>query len=357
MKDVARKHSPQSPARWRLVLAFALVYVSWGTTYLAISKGVETLPPALFSGTRFFLAGLIVLGFQALGRKSILLPPREFLWILFTAIFLFVGGSGLLTVGEQSVASGVASILIATTPLWMALLERLAPRGERLNALGWWGLFAGLGGVIVLLAPGLEDSGGLLQDKGPFLVLGSAFSWALGAFVLRRRRLHASHLIVAAYQMLLGGALLSLVGLACGETRKLATEAFTSQAVFSYVYLLVAGSLIGFIAYNWLLGHASLAMVGTYAYVNPIVAILVGCILNAEAISPWIVGGMIVILAGVAAVRSGELPPRSFVSQSGDEGTRGAVGMQLGKDSQISLQGSLTEDRKAELPAAEAHSF
>jgi drug/metabolite transporter (DMT)-like permease len=337
------------------VLAFALVYVSWGTTYLAISKGVETLPPALFSGTRFFMAGLIVLGFEAFNRKSILLPRTEFFWIFVTSIFLFVGGSGLLAVGEQSVASGIASILIATTPLWMALLERLAPRGERLNAMGWCGLFAGLGGVIVLLAPGLENSG-LLQDKGPFLVLGSAFSWALGAFVVRRRRLHASHLIVAAYQMLLGGASLSLVGLACGEAGNLTAEAFTSQAVLSYFYLLVVGSLVGFIAYNWLLGHASLTMVGTYAYVNPIVAILVGCILNGEAISPWIVGGMIVILAGVAAVRSGEIPARSVATQPLPQGDYefGAVCAQSGSDLQISLPGSLAEDSKAELSAGEA---
>jgi drug/metabolite transporter (DMT)-like permease len=354
MTDTARKYSPQAPARWRLALAFALVYTSWGTTYLAISKGVETLPPALFSGTRFFLAGLIVLAFQALNRKSTLLPRGEFLWIFVTAIFLFVGGSGLLSVGEKSVASGVASILIATTPLWMALLERLAPRGERLNALGWSGLFAGLGGVVALLAPGLQDSAGLVNDLGPLLVLGSAFSWALGAFVLRRRRLYASHLVVAAYQMLLGGALLSLVGLIFGEARQLTAEAFTSQAMLSYVYLLIVGSLIGFIAYNWLLGHTSAAMVGTYAYVNPIVAILVGWMLNGEVITPWIIGGMIVILAGVAAVRSGEHPSLSPEPSPhpGREGRHEAAGIQLERNSQISLPGSL--DLNAELPSGQS---
>jgi drug/metabolite transporter (DMT)-like permease len=312
MTDEARTTRAKPQARWRIVLAFALVYVSWGTTYLAISKGVETLPPALFSGSRSCLAGLIVLAYLALSRESLRPPRGELFWIFFTSLLLIVGGSGLLATGERTVASGEASILIATTPLWMALLERISPRGDRLTILGWGGLFVGLGGVAVLFGPGLRDPLRLIHDAGPWIVITSAFSWALGAFVLRRRKLIAPHLLIAAYQLILGGTSLSVVGLICGESRQLTPASFTPQAVGSFFYLLFAGSLIGFVAYNWLLNHTSLAMVGTYAYVNPVVAILVGWLLNGEAITLWIIGGMVIILSGVAAVRSGEVRSSIF---------------------------------------------
>jgi len=320
MANGVRTFPMQPPARWRLVLAFALLYVSWGTTYLAISKGVETLPPALFTGCRSCLAGLLVLAYQVLSNKSLRLPRRELFWIFLTGVLLIVTGSGLLAAGERSVASGEASILIATTPLWMALLERLSPRGDRLTALGWGGIFLGLGGVAVLFGPSLKNPLSAIRDAGPWLVILSAFSWALGAFVLRRRKLTAPHLLVAAYQLIFGGGSILLVGLVGGESRHLTAAAFTPQAVGSFFYLLLVGSLIGFLAYNWLLNHASAALVGTYAYVNPAVAILVGWLLNGEPITPWIIGGMVIILSGVAAVRRGEVRTATLDPGDSDEG-------------------------------------
>src|SRR5207247_278809 len=149
---------------------------SWGTTFLAIRKGVEVFPPALFGGLRVTLAGLILLTYLTLCRQSLRMPWRSFLWTALVGILLFVGGNGLITVGEKYVPSGVASVLVATTPLWMALLELLWPWGERLSARGWVGLFVGLGGVLVLLAPRLQGPVNLLQDIGPFLVLGSSLA-------------------------------------------------------------------------------------------------------------------------------------------------------------------------------------
>jgi drug/metabolite transporter (DMT)-like permease len=181
----------------------------------------------------------------------------------------------------------------------------LWPWGDRLRMIGWLGLFVGLGGVLFLLAPKLEEPAMLWQDAGPLLVLGSSLSWSLGSFVLRHRRIRGSHLAVTAYQMLVGGGCTVVLGLLLGEASEIKLESLTLPAVYSYFHLLVFGSLVGFVAYTWLLGHVSAALAGTHAYVNPMVAILVGWLLNGEPITASIVVGMFVILSGVALVRSG----------------------------------------------------
>lgn len=297
--------SSRRPSAWALVLAFALVYLSWGTTYLAIKEGVKTLPPALFGGTRIGLAGLVLLAYLALRGEKLTLRGRDLFWTAVGGMILFIGGNGLITVAEKTVPSGVASVLVATTPLWMALVELLWPGGERLSPAGWLGMISGLAGVLLLLAPKLSDPTALLGDVGPLLVLGSAASWGVGSVLLRYRRPSGSHLAAAAYQMLIGGATLTCLGLLLGETSRLHAEAFTTSAIFSFFYLLVVGSLVGFVAYNWLLGHVPASLVGTYAYVNPLVAILVGWLLGGEELTGWILAGMVVILAGVALVRAG----------------------------------------------------
>jgi drug/metabolite transporter (DMT)-like permease len=301
------KHSaPPRPAAWALILAFTLVYLSWGTTYLAIKRGVkdEHLPPALFGGTRVCLAGLLVLGYLGLRGERLRLEGRDLLGVTLGGAFLFVGGNNLLALSERTLPSGVAAVFVATTPLWIALFEMFWPRGDRLGGRGWLGLAIGLAGVLVLLGPNLRDPADLLIDFGPLLVLCSAASWSLGALIMRHWRVRASHLTAAGYQMMLGGAGQILVGLAVGETADL-PEQITPGAVGAFVYLLIVGSLVGFVAFNWLLGHVSASRAGTYAYVNPVVAVLVGCALDGEALTGWVVGGIVVILAGVALVRGG----------------------------------------------------
>jgi drug/metabolite transporter (DMT)-like permease len=295
---------PRRPATWSLILAFTLVYLSWGTTYLAIKRGVkdEHLPPALFGGVRVCLAGLLLLGYLGLRGERLRLERRDLIGVTLGGALLFVGGNNFLALAERTVPSGVAAILVATTPLWIALFEMFWPRGDRLSGRGWLGLGIGLGGVLLLLTPKLRDPADFLMDFGPLLVLASAASWSLGALVLRHWRLRAAHLTVAGYQMALGGGGQALLGLALGETADL-PEQITPGAVGAFVYLLIVGSLVGFVAFNWLLGHVSAARAGTYAYVNPIVAVLVGCLLDGEELTGWIVGGIVVILAGVALVR------------------------------------------------------
>ena len=293
-------------APWKLALALGLVYLSWGTTYLAIHEGVKTLPPALFAGSRVCLAGLLVLAFLRLSGGTIRLSWRDALLAFLSGGLMFVVGNGLLTFAEKTVASGPAAVLAATAPLWMALLEEAWPRGERLAWLGWLGLLMGLAGVAVLFSEKwVNQSAPTLTGVGPFMVLGSAAGWAFGAFLQRHGRSRAPHLTAAAYQMLFGGGSLTVMGLAMGETRDLAPGCMTPGAITAFFYLLVVGSIVGFIAFNWLLGHASVALTGTYAYVNPVVALLVGWLLANETPTVAVVAGVIVILSGVALVRLG----------------------------------------------------
>jgi drug/metabolite transporter (DMT)-like permease len=334
----------QPPARWAVVLAFTLVYLSWGTTYLAIKKGVEAFPPGLFGGARIGLAGLVLLGYLAVRGQPLRMPAGDFLWTALTGVLLFVGGNGLIMFGEKiSVSSGVASVLVATTPLWMVALERLWPWGERLDASGWLGLFIGLAGVLLLFAPRLGDPAALLADVGPWLVLSSSFLWSFASFLLRYRRIRTSYLAVAAYQMFCGGAALFVAGLLLGEAAEFGREQFTPASVYAFFHLLVFGSLVGFVAYTWLLGQVSAAMAGTYAYVNPMIAVLAGWLLNDEPVTAWLLGGMMVILVGVTLVRRAEVRKRGVRdhSEASEPCRRGVDALPIGRRSwSASLAGS-----------------
>jgi len=294
------------PPAWKIALALGVVYLCWGTTYLAIQEGVRELPPGLFGGVRLMLAGLVVLLCLCWRGESIRLETREGSWLLLVGAFLFLGGNGLVTLAEKTVPSGIASVLIATTPLWMALLELGLPGGERLSVRGWVGLLLGLVGVAVLMS-GRTSSGGHdhFDWRGPVLVLGSAFCWAIGSVLYRRRRGSKGHMASAAWQMVLGGCCLSLVGLACGEGQMVADlDHFPVRGMLAFLHLLLFGSVLGFLAYTWLLGHVPAAQAGTYAYVNPVVAISIGWLVAGEPITLAVVGGMAVILAGVGLVRT-----------------------------------------------------
>jgi drug/metabolite transporter (DMT)-like permease len=310
--------APRQPSAWSLVLAFLLVYFSWGTTFLATKIGVQVIPPALFGGVRVGLAGLVLLAYQVACRAPLRMSRRDTFWTALASVFMFLGGNLFMTVGQQTIDSSMAAVLVATTPLWMAILEALWPWGERLDPRGWLGLALGLAGVFLLLAPRLRQPLTLLQDSGPFLVIGSAFSWSLGSLVLRYRRPGGSNLLIASYQMILGGGGLTLVGLSLGEFARFAPGELTVRPLLAWLYLLVVGSLIGFVAYTWLLAHVPVSLAGTYAYVNPLVAILVGVLLGGEQVSSWTFGGMAVILGGVALVRSGRRPNRRSAARPPD---------------------------------------
>lgn len=306
MPDAMRS---RRPAAWSIVVAFLLLYVAWGTTYFAIRKGVhdEHLPPALFGGTRVCLAGLLLLIYQAARGKTIRMPLGNLAWVTLSGMLLFVAGNGLVSFAMDHTPSGVAAVLVATTALWMALAEYLLPHGDRLSGRGWLGLFLGLAGVMLLVNGHIRGPLAVPENLAPLLLLLSSFAWSIGALVVRHRPVQSAHLVGAAYQMAIGGGGLALVGLAMGETSHVSWDLVTPGAVGVFVYLLVVGSLVGFVAFNWLLGHVSAPLVGTHAYVNPLVAVLLGWGLGGENLTAMLLAGMALILAGVALVRAGRL--------------------------------------------------
>jgi drug/metabolite transporter (DMT)-like permease len=306
---VAVAPAAKPPAAWALALAFAIIYTAWGTTYYAIKLGVrdERLPPLLFGGARIAIGGALLLAYQWLRGDSLRMPRRNVLRLLGIGWLMFVAGNGLIGYGQKTVDSSIAAVLIATTPLWIGLLAMLWPGGERLTRRGWLGLVLGLAGVFVLLTPQWLNTE-LAFDAARFLlVLGSAASWALGSLLLRHVPIEQSRLTAATYQMLLGGVSMLGVGTLLGEVADL-PERVTASAVAVFCYLLIVGSLGGFVAFNWLLGHVSAAKVGTYAYVNPLVAVLIGCA-TGEDFTWALAAGMTIILLGVFLVRGGEKRP------------------------------------------------
>lgn len=298
-------HSPHA-APWKITTALALVYLSWGTTYFAIKEGVKTLPPFAFGGARIGLAGFVLLLGLFICRQPLRISGRDLLWSWFLGLLLFVGGNGLINIAEKTVDSGLASVLVATTPLWLALLETVWPWGERLTWRGWIGMLAGLLGVMFLALPKMGHSEQATYElSGCLIVLASAFTWAVGTFGQRYRRTRAPALVAAAYQMMIGGACMVLLGVALGEPQRIGVESITPGAVWAFCHLLVVGSLIGYVAYVWLLGHVSTTVAGTYAYVNPVVALAVGQLAGEDNFQWPVVTGMLVILTGVALVRRG----------------------------------------------------
>jgi len=303
--DMSPAVTDRPPARWALILAFALVYFCWGTTYLALKIGVqqEQWPPCLFGGVRVCIAGLLILACQVCRGQSIALVAGDRWIVVVCALLLFVGGNGLINVASQTLDSGVSAVLAATTPLWIAFFAMFWPHGDRLTPRGWLGLFIGLGGVLLVWMPRLQSPDGFTANVGVFAVLGSACSWAIGSLVGRHYRVRCSHLTAAGYQTLLGGGCLALVGFALGEQHDL-PDHITAKTMAAFFWLLIFGSLIGFIAYNWLLAHVSVTQVGTYAYVNPAIAVVLG-IADGEPATVWLFGGIVVVLVGVALVRGG----------------------------------------------------
>jgi drug/metabolite transporter (DMT)-like permease len=300
---------PASPPTWTIVLAFATLYIAWGTTYLAVRFGVqeEGLPPCLFSGTRVLLAGLILLAFLIWKKENVRLTGRDWLRIAMTGWLFFLGGNGLMTLAQTHLDSGVAAILAATIPVWVAILELFHPGGDRLNWRGWMGLMLGMAGVVFMLAPEIDLGSMVGVNAGPILVFGSCICWAAGSLFWRYNHASCSHFVSAAYKMIIGGATLALIGVSLGEVGDL-PKSISPGALFSFVYLLVVGSLLGYLAFNFLLHHVSTAQVGTYAYVNPLVAVFLGWLWG-EPLTAWILGGIAFILTGVVLVRQGSKSP------------------------------------------------
>ena len=280
-----------------LVLAFATVYLVWGSTYLAIRVGVGSLPPALLAGSRFVCAGLLLLALALLPGGRLPRSRRDWLIVSLTGSLMLVGGNGLVTWAEQSVPSNQAALLVATSALWMAALGTLGAGGDRLGAGAVAGLLIGFAGVALLVHDGLDA--GAARPAAYLALLAAALFWAMGSVLSRRFPMSCAPLVSAALQTLIAGALLCLIGWANGEAPRWQSSGDGFEAL---LYLIVFGSCIAYAAYYWLVHQVTPAQLGTYAYVNPAVAVLLGWWLLDEILSPIQVAGTLVILCGVVWV-------------------------------------------------------
>ena len=298
MSGVAR------PSFGKILGALLIVYVVWGSTYLAIRFGVEITPPYLFCSARFVAAGLILLLFAKARGLSLPTSPADWRVIGITAVLLLVGANGLVTWSEQWVASNQAALMVATSALWMACFGTLGARGERLGWLTWAGLLTGFFGVAVLMGEGLMHKSAPVAAYVALLI--SPVLWAAGSIFGRRNPLQCAPLMTAALQMLIAGVLMGAIGFAAGEHER---WRWTAQSWWAWAYLTVFGSCIAYGAYYWLVHNVTPALLGTYAYVNPAIAVLLGAWLGAEHLSLTQMIGTGVILGGVVAVTLGQRMP------------------------------------------------
>jgi drug/metabolite transporter (DMT)-like permease len=289
------------PSAWKTLLAFAIIYFVWGSTYFAIRVGVREVPPLLFAAMRFFIAGIVLyLWMIAKGERS----PSRRQWLSATilAFLIFVLDYGLLFWAEQRVPSGIAAVIMATIPLFIALSEIVFLRTQRLTVRLASALLIGIAGVAVLMSRSLNLGGAPIDRAGAMALIMGSISWSAATVLTRKLPLPSSKAVSSGAQMLAGGVLLVVAAAAFGEFRGFRPWTVSLSAWFSLLYLIVAGSIIGFTAYVWLLHHESPTKVGTYAYVNPVVAVLIGYFLGGETLGLRTMLGTLFVLISVVTI-------------------------------------------------------
>jgi drug/metabolite transporter (DMT)-like permease len=305
--------SPPEPAharasRLRLLAAFAAVYAIWGSTYLGIRIAIETFPPLLMAGTRHLIAGALL--YPWIRRRSGIVPTAaNWRACALTGFLLLLCGNGGVSWAEQVVPSGVAALLVATVSLWMVLIEWLRPRGAHPGPRVFGGLALGFAGLVLLVGPANLAGSGRVNLVGAGVLFFASLCWAAGSVFSKHIALPHSPLLAVAMQSLTGGAFLWVAGLVSGEGAALSLSRVSLRSTLALVYLIVFGSWIGFTAYNYLLKATTPARVGTYAFVNPVVALFLGWALAGEAVTLRTFSAAAVILTGVVLVITAPHPP------------------------------------------------
>src|SRR5216684_1072247 len=317
----AHTHRP----KWKTLLAFAIIYFVWGSTFLAIRIGVREVPPFLLASMRFLVAGVVLFGWMRL-RGTPSPSRREWLAAWALAVCIFVVDYGLLFWAEQRVPSGIAAVMLATIPVFMALSEIIILRTQRLTFRLALALLIGIGGVSVLVSRSLSLSLGEapIDRAGAVALVIAAISWSIASALTRKLQLPASKVMSSGAQMLAGGVFLALTAASLGEFRNFHPSTVSRGAWLALFYLIVAGSIVGFTAYVWLIHHESPTKVGTYAYVNPVVAVLVGYFLGGEALGLRTILGALFVLASVVVITTS--PAKKPVATLPMEDTAEGVG-------------------------------
>lgn len=305
------------------VIAFALVYVIWGSTYLGIGIAVKTVPPLMMAGVRFSIAGALMLAFRALCGHRIIVSGRDFLHLGIIGCLMLCGSNVLVCWAEMYIPTGLAALIGTVCPVWFLLLERLVTRGGHISARGLTGIFFGIVGVSVLLWPNISSGSlhiGGRELFGAALIIISTFSFALGSVLSKRWHIQTDPYTASGWEMLIPGTVNLLLA---GITGQHHHTTWTRSSVLAVGYLVIAGSLMAFTAFLWLLRNVSVTKVSTYSYVNPIVAVFLGWAFLNEKITPYILAGSVIVIASVTLItgeraRQHQLVEDTPISETGD---------------------------------------
>ncbi|HEY6259714.1 MAG TPA: EamA family transporter [Xanthobacteraceae bacterium] len=290
-----------SIARARLIAAFAAIYLIWGSTFLALALGLETIPPLLLMGLRSVAAGVILLAIEK-ARRPGFPPGRGWISAAGSGVLLFVGCHGTLAYAQQYVPSGLAAVMLATVPFWIVLLNAFAPNDPRARLPILLALLPGLAGVALIAWPAAPPGMTAIDPKMLVLLLGSAFFWAAGSLYGRRQQVFTSAIALSGMQLVCGGAALLAGSALLGELGRFSPLAVSATSWGGLLYLIGAGSVVGFTAYMWLLDNAPGPLVATYTFVNPIIAVILGWRFLDERPTPQMLVGTVLVVASVVAV-------------------------------------------------------
>jgi drug/metabolite transporter (DMT)-like permease len=288
-------------SRAQIIAAFASIYLVWGSTYLAIRYAVETIPPFLMGGLRFLISGALL---YAWSRYRGAERPTRIHWrnALIAGGFLLLGGNGAVVWAEQFVPSGLTALLVSILPFWLVIIEWVRPPRKRPHAAVLVGLVLGFIGIVVLIGPADLGGHGDVRPIGALVLILGSLSWAIGSFYSRDAELPKSGLLTTGMEMLCGGALLLIVGLLSGELSQFDVHRISGASAAGLIYLVTFGSLIGFTSYIWLLDKVSPARLGTYAYVNPVVAVILGWAIAGEKLSVRTGIAAVIVICAVALI-------------------------------------------------------
>src|SRR5579864_1676274 len=304
-------HSAQRPTRWMVFLAFGLVYLFWGSTYLAIDIAVRTIPPALMCGLRFSIAGIVMLAVCALTGHRILYSPRQIALASIVGLLLLMGGNLTLSYAELSVSTGLAALIIAITPLWFLVLDSMLLGDHHISPRGKAGLGLGIVGLFVLFYPELTSRTALGRKElwASLSLIGGSFSWALGSVLSKRWQSGMDVFSATAWQVTAAGLGNFIFAVLAGDFSHVT---WTVRSLSAVLYLIVCGSWIGYTAYIWLLEHVPTSKVSTYAYVNPVVAVFLGWLVLHEHVDRFILAGSAIVVLSVILVTSAKVREKTL---------------------------------------------
>jgi drug/metabolite transporter (DMT)-like permease len=306
-------YSAPRPKRWMVFLAFGLVYLFWGSTYLGIDIAVQTIPPALMCAVRFSIAGVVMLAVCAATGRRILYSPKQIALSAIVGLLLLMGGNLTLSYAELAVSSGFAALILASTPMWFLVLDSLLLGDHHISNRGKAGLALGIVGLVVLVWPDLQSGSlGHREFWASVSLIAGSFSWALGSVLSKRWQSGMDVFSATAWQVTAAGAGNFIFALL---NRDLSRVTWTARGIGAVLYLVVCGSWIGYTAYVWLLEHVPTSKVSTYAYVNPVVAVFLGWLILHERVDRFILAGSAIVVLSVILVTSAKVKEKTVAEE------------------------------------------